>query len=76
MKTTPFPDVREVLLPGGKWYSTQTFTTKKPGTWFSYSNINFGLVGILIEAHSGVRFDLYMKQNVFLPLGIGASYNI
>jgi len=76
MMTTPFPEVKELLSPGGKWYSTNSFTNKKPGTYFSYSNINFGLVGILVEAHSGMRFDVYMRQNVFLPLGIGASYNV
>lgn len=53
MQSTPFPEVKELLQPGGKWYSTASFTNKKPGTYFSYSNINFGLVGILIEAHSG-----------------------
>jgi len=53
MMTTPFPEVKELLSPGGKWYSTNSFKNKKPGTYFSYSNINFGLVGILVEAHSG-----------------------
>ena len=72
----PFPEIKELLQPGGKWYSTATFTSKRPGTYFSYSNINFGLVGILIEAHSGIRFDIYMKTKVLQPLGISGSYNV
>lgn len=49
---------------------------KQPGTYFSYSNINFGLLGTLIESLSGERFDKYMKRVVLDPLGIKGSFNI
>jgi len=44
--------------------------------YFSYSNINFGIIGSLIEKLSGKRFDIFCKDNIFDPLGINASYNI
>jgi hypothetical protein len=33
-------------------------------------------VGILIEAHSRIRFDIYMRTKVLQPIGINASYNL
>ncbi len=48
---------------------------KAPGTYFNYSNLNFGLLGSLIEIASGERFDRYMKTHVLEPMGVTASYN-
>jgi CubicO group peptidase (beta-lactamase class C family) len=63
------------LLPGGGWYSVDTFNSRHgPGTYFTYSNINFGLMGTLVERLSNMRFDIYMKKNVFDPMGLKASY--
>lgn len=76
LQSPPYPSIKELLLPGGKWFTVHHFIQERPGTFFSYSNINFGLVGTLIEALSGVRFDVYMRQHVFLPLGLNASYNV
>lgn len=45
-----------------------------PGTEYNYSNINGGLIGCMIEALSGMSVNQYMRQNVFTPLGIDASY--
>jgi CubicO group peptidase (beta-lactamase class C family) len=56
------PTVSELLLPGGKYYSDDLWDyNHKPGTYFYYSNINFGLVGTFIEAYSNLRFDTYMQ---------------
>ena len=56
------PSVKELLLYGGAWYTLDTFdSVHPPGTYFSYSNINFGLMGTLVEKLSGVRFDIYMR---------------
>ena len=46
-----------------------------PGHYFAYSNLNFGLLGELIERRSGERFDVYMKEAVLEPLGISARFN-
>jgi CubicO group peptidase (beta-lactamase class C family) len=46
-----------------------------PGKHFHYSNINFGVLGALIERASGERFDLYMRRSVLAPAGIAAGYN-
>ncbi|MEM7532434.1 MAG: serine hydrolase domain-containing protein [Chloroflexota bacterium] len=49
---------------------------QKPGIFFTYSNLNYGLVGTLIEVASGQRFDRYIHEHLLSPLGIDASYNI
>ncbi len=47
-----------------------------PGTYFTYSTACFGILATVLEKLSGQRFDVYMRQNVLLPLGIHASYNL
>jgi CubicO group peptidase (beta-lactamase class C family) len=43
--------------------------------YFAYANINFVVLGTLIERVSGLRFDRYMTERVFAPLGLRASFN-
>lgn len=47
-----------------------------PGEFFSYCNMNYCLMGTVIENVSGQRFDLYMKEHVFEPMGLTCSYNV
>ena len=74
--TEPPPPLSELATTTGDWYSSNMWRTEEPGTWYTYSNANFGVVGTLIEALSGERFDVYMRQHVLLPMGIGGSYNV
>lgn len=41
-----------------------------PGEFFSYADINFILLGALIEKVTGEPEDVYVQQNVFRPLGM------
>jgi CubicO group peptidase (beta-lactamase class C family) len=41
-----------------------------PGEVFRYSDINFILLGALIEKVTGEAEDVYVQQNVFAPLGL------
>jgi len=71
----PVPSIAELLVAGGDYYSSNMWRIEEPGTYFAYSNINFGLIGSLIEAISGQRFDQYMKSEILDPLDISGSYN-
>jgi SSS family transporter len=42
----------------------------EPGTHFVYSDINFILLGEIVERLSGQPEDTYARQNIFLPLGM------
>ncbi len=46
-----------------------------PGKHFHYSNINFGVIGALIERATGQRFDHYMREAVLVPAGTEAGFN-
>ena len=48
----------------------------RPGTWFEYCNLCYGLIGTIIERVSGERFDHYQQTHVLGPLGIDGGYNI
>ena len=41
-----------------------------PGEAFRYSDINFILLGALLERVTGEALDVYVQQNVFAPLGM------
>jgi CubicO group peptidase (beta-lactamase class C family) len=47
-----------------------------PGEFFTYANLNFGVVAAVIERVSGIRFDRYMRREVLEPLGLQSSYNV
>ncbi|KRD09657.1 serine hydrolase [Mycobacterium sp. Root265] len=42
----------------------------EPGDLFHYSDINFILVGAIIEKLTGQSIDTYVQNNVFTPLGM------
>ncbi|MCG7754341.1 serine hydrolase domain-containing protein [Flavihumibacter cheonanensis] len=45
----------------------------EPGKKFAYSNLNYNLLGILIERVTGLSYTDYMQQKVFAPLGLQAT---
>ena len=46
-----------------------------PGAWFTYANLNYGILAGVIEGVTGERFDRYMARVLFKPLGLDAGYN-
>jgi len=46
----------------------------KPGDKFSYSNINYNLLALLVEKASGMPFDAYLKKYIFIPAGMTETY--
>ena len=47
---------------------------EKIGEYFTYSNLNYGLLGTIIECVTGKRFDIYQRENIFNQLDIKADY--
>jgi CubicO group peptidase (beta-lactamase class C family) len=41
-----------------------------PGRVAEYSNLGYGLLGVIIERRSGLSFGDYLQRNVFTPLGM------
>jgi len=44
-----------------------------PGAEFNYNNTAFGLAAIIVERTSGKTFPEFVRENVFLPLGMTRS---
>jgi len=64
----------ELLSPGGSYYTEDMWRKEAPGVYYSYCNANFGLAGTIIERITGQRFEDFMQQNLFVPLGVTGSY--
>jgi CubicO group peptidase (beta-lactamase class C family) len=47
---------------------------KEPGTAFHYSDVNFLILGILVEKVSGLSLDQYARQNIYAPLGMRNTF--
>ncbi len=47
-----------------------------PGTDYRYCNLNYNMIGTVIEKYSGQRFDNYVKNHIINPLGLYAGYNV
>jgi CubicO group peptidase (beta-lactamase class C family) len=41
-----------------------------PGTCYSYSNAGYSLLGAIIEKVTGASYEKYLRQALFLPLGM------
>lgn len=45
-----------------------------PGTGYSYSNVNYNLLGAVIEESTGVSYKEYMEKEILIPLGLADTY--
>ena len=51
-----------------------TYLTFIPGQVFSYSNVGYTLLGIIIERISGLKYAEYIKRIIAQPLGINIHF--
>ncbi len=75
-KEIPIPNINNSFLESGKYFTKDVWLNQKPGTFFTYCNLNFGIIGTLIEKLSKQRFDVYIKKEILKPLGINSGFNI
>ncbi len=47
-----------------------------PGDYFTYSNLNFGIISGIVENVSGKRMDLFVKEQLFDPLGLKSTFSV
>lgn len=64
--------IRDKLTGGaaGMWASDA-----RPGAYFTYTNLNWGVIGTIMEKVSGERFDRLMKRLLLEPMGLRGGYN-
>lgn len=65
----------DFLTPGASRWEAGRFAAHAPGAAFAYCNLGYGVIGTLIEAAAGLRFDHAMHEHVLAPLRIDGGYN-
>ena len=65
-------DLKDVLTTGnpGMWSNKN-----KPGAYFSYANLPWGVVGTVMEKATGERFDRLMQRLVVAPMGLEGGFD-
>jgi CubicO group peptidase (beta-lactamase class C family) len=69
--------LKSVLVPGEPLFGKGEMwdSHAAPGAYFTYCNLNWGIIGTLMERVTGERFDLLMKRLLLTPLGLHGGYN-
>ena len=63
--------LQQVMADPANWDSQHG-----PGEgYFAYVNLNYPIVGSIIEKVTGERFDLWMRRNILEPMKLDACYN-
>ncbi len=52
------------------------YSKYEPGTHYDYCNLNYNMIGAIIERVSGERFDQYVVNHILSPLQIYGGYNL
>jgi len=66
----------DVINPSKNPNWEKCYTDKQPGTGYLYCNLNFNMVGAVIERVTGQRYDSYVKQHILGPLNVYGGYCI
>ena len=68
----PERSLRDVFTAGGdSMWDKQT----APGRYFTYANLNWGVIGTVMEKVTGERFDLLMRRLLLDPLDVRGGYH-
>jgi len=54
----------------------KSYSHYEPGKGYAYCNLNFNMIGAIIEKISGERFDQYVIKHVLDPLGLYGGYDV
>jgi CubicO group peptidase (beta-lactamase class C family) len=52
---------------------SQLVVRSRPGSRFSYSNMGYTLLGMIVESITGTRYEIYLDEFVLAPLGMRDS---
>ena len=68
--------LKDVLLRSGAQYGAGAAWSADHGPgYFSYVNLNWGVIGTVMERASGERFDRLMQRLILAPLGLHGGFN-
>lgn len=64
--------LRDVFTAGG---DLMWDAAAPPGRYFTYANLNWGVIGTVMEKVTGERFDLLMRRLLLDPMQLRGGYN-
>jgi CubicO group peptidase (beta-lactamase class C family) len=64
----------DLIDPGKNPNWAKCYSDYAPGTKYSYCNLNFNMIGAIIERQTGERFDQRIKHHILDPLGLYGGY--
>jgi len=64
----------DVINPDKNPDWAKCYNDYEPGTGYMYCNLNYNMIGTIIEKISGERFDQYVKHHILDPLGLYGGY--
>jgi CubicO group peptidase (beta-lactamase class C family) len=64
----------DVINPAKNKDWAKCYNDYEPGKGYQYCNLNYNMVGAVIERLSGDRFDVYVKNHVLRPLNLYGGY--
>lgn len=75
--TPPHVSLKEFFLPDGEYYENGGHFSpvdEPPADFFCYCNLNYGLLGTIIEIVTKERFDIYQREHILKQLHISGDY--
>lgn len=66
----------DVIDPAKNPNWMKAYSDYAPGDSFVYCNLNYNMIGAIIERASKQRFDDYVIDNILKPLGLYGGYNV
>ena len=72
---TDYPSASEGMSLG-QWADSISGSELKscPGTEYAYSNVNYNLLGLIIENVTEMSYKEYMQEEILGPFGLGNTY--
>lgn len=64
----------DLINPGKNPDYAKCYSTFPPGEKFVYCNLNYNMVGTVIERLTGERFDMRIRNHILKPLGLYGGY--
>lgn len=64
----------DVINPAVNKNWANCYNSYAPGEGYQYCNLNFNMVGAVIERASGERFDQYVRKHILEPLNLYGGY--
>lgn len=66
----------DLLNPGKNPDYAKSYDAHEPGKGYAYCNLNYNMLGAVIEKLSGENFEPYIQQHILKPLGLYGGYQV